>query len=151
MAISTVIEDIIEIVCKISKIDSKKVMGSGRQRELVTVRKIVSALLRNNFGMTHYQIGASLRKDHSNIVHYLKLHEHNMIHDIEYQYVYNTSLIAIRGDVEIMKEELNKGGVTDVLIRRNEFLEDRIKLLLERLTEVKNIIDTISLNNNLKH
>ena len=148
----TAIKDIMEIVCKVSEIDIKKVMGTGRQRELVTVRKIVAAILRNHFGLTHYQIGAGLRKDHSNIVHYLKNHGHNMIHDIEYKYTYNTSLIAIKGEnIEEIKKDLNAVEANNLVIKRNQFLEDRIKLLHERLEEVKSIIDAISLNDKLKY
>ena len=145
------IGEIINVVCKIAEVDETKVMGKNRQRKLVTVKRIISALLRNHFSMTCYEIGVHLKKDHSTIVHYMKNHRHNMKHDIEYRYVYNTSLMAVKGNFIELKDELDETEINDSLLKRNEFLENKIKRLEENIREIQNIANSSSLYESLKH
>lgn len=67
--------ELLEIVCKIHRVDVNDCIRLSRGRDLVDARTQYSALLRLQFYYTLRNIGDLLHKDHSTIIHSINKHK----------------------------------------------------------------------------
>lgn len=74
------IEKIIDKACSFWGVSRKEVLGKGRGKPLPFARAMIAKTLRDMYGMTTIRIGFELNRDHSTVVHYLK------VYDAEYAY-----------------------------------------------------------------
>lgn len=66
-----IIQSIIDIVCQHLNIDKKLIYSPSREQNIVKARMYIAYLLKKHFNFSQNQIAHILKKDHSNIHHYL--------------------------------------------------------------------------------
>lgn len=79
------IEKTIDRACSIWGVTRKEVLGRSRERPLPFARAMIAKTLRDMYGMTLLRIGFELNRDHSTIVHYLKVYEAEFAYNKEFR------------------------------------------------------------------
>ena len=68
-------EDIIQFVCKEMNVKYKDVLSADRSRILVLTRNMCYAILKNYLGTTVTSIGRLFFRDHTTVLHGLRMHQ----------------------------------------------------------------------------
>lgn len=68
---------VIEENCKLYGISYEELTGKSRTDELVKIRSKIAVILRKNFDLSFPQIGELLNRDHTTIIHLLKIYNRN--------------------------------------------------------------------------
>jgi chromosomal replication initiation ATPase DnaA len=79
------IEKIIDKACSVWHVTREDVLGRGRETPLPLVRAMIARTLRDMYGMTLLRIGFELNRNHSTIVHYLKVYEAEFTYNKEFR------------------------------------------------------------------
>ena len=64
---------LIEIVCKKTGIDIKDLKGKSRKREIVEARQLAFYILKKNTRLPFAVIGGMLNRDHTTVIHSIKV------------------------------------------------------------------------------
>lgn len=97
-------ERIIDFACKIWGVQREDVMGRSRVQPLTFVRAMIAHTMRDSFGLSLMHIGKHLNRNHTSIVHYLKLY------DAEYKYnkQFRTFANAMKDSILEVKSEFQE-------------------------------------------
>ena len=79
------IEKTIDRACSIWGVTRKEVLGRSRERPLPFARAMIAKTLRDMYGFTMVRIGFELNRDHSTIVHYLKVYDAEFAYNKEFR------------------------------------------------------------------
>jgi chromosomal replication initiation ATPase DnaA len=79
------IEKTIDRACSIWGVTRKEVLGRSRERPLPFARAMIAKTLRDMYGMTLLRIGFELNRNHSTIVHYLKVYDAEFAYNKEFR------------------------------------------------------------------
>jgi len=78
-------EQIIQFVCEQMKVKYKNVVSKDRSRILVLTRNMCYAILKTYVGSTVTSIGRLFFRDHTTVLHGLRMHQQDMKNNDNYQ------------------------------------------------------------------
>ena len=119
------VEQLISSVEIITGVTYKQILSTNRSRYLVDARKILVNVMRKHLGLTCYQVGKVIDKDHSSIIYYERQHPIHM-GEPEYRRLYS----AVSGTFLIDKS-----------VRDEEKLQDQFQALQRRTRVLLNALE----------
>ena len=141
-----------ELLLSIIQANSQiNILEKKRSREAVDARMIYAKILREK-GYTLPQIGKSISKDHSTIVHYVKTFDFlsNQLEDLRYNYD-KCREEFLKRSTTLFPEQHNQSYIKEIIGIRNrkdelEFKEKMLTSLELKYNRLKNIIELIDNN-----
>tara|TARA_R100000329_G_scaffold98798_1_gene81633 strand:- start:7974 stop:8456 length:483 start_codon:yes stop_codon:yes gene_type:complete len=129
---------ILRDVCMVLDVDVSDVMGKTRTRDLVEARVIYANIARMYTYHTLTDIGNTIGKDHSSIVHYEKTHNDLSKYDKEYQQKIRDCKAVVVPRKKIQESKLR--CLIDRVYYRNQFLQNRLVDALQENEKLKSLI-----------
>ena len=122
-------KEVCSCVCKHMMIHKNKIgLSSGRKKEYVQARNMACAILNNNESFRLHEIAKLMGyKNHTSIIHAIKMHEIDMGFDKKYISMYNGVISELEGSIE--------GDIMQEVIKRITILEEKIVDLQKCLTK----------------
>lgn len=83
------IERIINKACELWGVSRDSVMGRSRVQPIPFARIMIAKCLRDFYGMSFSQIGIVLNRNHSSVMHYLKVYESEYLYNKDFHDIAN--------------------------------------------------------------
>jgi hypothetical protein len=133
------VNEVFDIVEKITGVSKEIILADTRKRFVVDARKILVCILRHHVNLTCFQIGGIIKKDHSSVVHYDRMHKVHMM-EKEYRRLYSaasgTFLIykSVKDEERLREQFTSLTESTKALLTALEGQQSKLNITLNTVT-----------------
>jgi len=134
---TTILDNFILDYCERVNIPLEVLKSTNRKRNIVEKRMVIAHVLRNRVGLTLYQVGDCINKDHSTIMYYNKAIENFLVVYPHIKALYSEAVKSYE------KFETTLRATYDINITKYEKETKLVDILLENQEKLKQKIDNL--------